>query len=259
MRSENLSSRSKTYEIWSKWIGSGGIPKNSKSKTPSADFSLGPRCEGSGKIKNLPTLSPRVEHRNETRNPLCGGGGSGRFCGSLSIGASSAMGLFQTLLTDTQPWFSVFFRQSCYNLPQSIQECDNRILANLNFFKGNYITIIMSSFVFSLLAVPSLLFWITVLIIGVSYCFKHTKSFRIFDVKIRKRYCILALGILLFYFIYETGISAAFIYATESSLLSIFVHAVTYDQDGLLEIKEDAKKEIEVCGEKLTEKELNLV
>ncbi|GBO18181.1 hypothetical protein AVEN_41143-1 [Araneus ventricosus] len=66
MRRENLSSRSETYEIWSKWIGSGGILKNSKSKTPPADSNLGPRCEGSGKTKDLPTLGPRVEARNES-------------------------------------------------------------------------------------------------------------------------------------------------------------------------------------------------
>ncbi|GBM14966.1 hypothetical protein AVEN_116608-1 [Araneus ventricosus] len=46
---------------------------NSKSKTPSADSNLGPRCEGSGRTKDLPTLGPRVEARNEIRNPLCGG------------------------------------------------------------------------------------------------------------------------------------------------------------------------------------------
>ncbi|GBN80528.1 hypothetical protein AVEN_202193-1 [Araneus ventricosus] len=47
----------------------GGITKNLKSKTPSADSHLRPRCEGSGKTKDLPTLAPRVEARNETRNP----------------------------------------------------------------------------------------------------------------------------------------------------------------------------------------------
>ncbi|GBO08463.1 hypothetical protein AVEN_60840-1 [Araneus ventricosus] len=71
---KNLSLRSKTYEIWSKSIGSGGIPKNSKSKTPSADSDLRPRCEGSGKTKDLPTLGSRVEAINEIRNPPCGGG-----------------------------------------------------------------------------------------------------------------------------------------------------------------------------------------
>ncbi|GBM81721.1 hypothetical protein AVEN_273236-1 [Araneus ventricosus] len=71
---KNLSSRSKTYEIWRKWIGNGGIPNNSKSKTPSADSNLGPRCEGNGKTKDLPTLGSRVEAINETRNPPCGGG-----------------------------------------------------------------------------------------------------------------------------------------------------------------------------------------
>ncbi|GBN11893.1 hypothetical protein AVEN_22227-1 [Araneus ventricosus] len=66
---KSLSSSSKTYEIWSKWIGSGGIPKNSKSKAPSADSNLVPPCEGSGKTKDLPTLGLRVEARNEARNP----------------------------------------------------------------------------------------------------------------------------------------------------------------------------------------------
>ncbi|GBM20618.1 hypothetical protein AVEN_230216-1 [Araneus ventricosus] len=37
-------------------IGSGGISTNSKSKTSSADSNLGPRCEGSGKAKDLPAL-----------------------------------------------------------------------------------------------------------------------------------------------------------------------------------------------------------
>ncbi|GBN21776.1 hypothetical protein AVEN_108319-1 [Araneus ventricosus] len=50
----------------------GGIQKNLKSKTQSADSSLRPRCEGSGKGKDLPTLAPHVEGRNETRNPLVG-------------------------------------------------------------------------------------------------------------------------------------------------------------------------------------------
>ncbi|GBL92822.1 hypothetical protein AVEN_144931-1, partial [Araneus ventricosus] len=46
---KNLSQRSKTYEIWSKWIQSSGIQKNSKSKTPSADSNLGPRSRLVGK------------------------------------------------------------------------------------------------------------------------------------------------------------------------------------------------------------------
>ncbi|GBM92327.1 hypothetical protein AVEN_136371-1 [Araneus ventricosus] len=50
-------------------IRSGGIQKNLKSKTQSADSNLRPRCEGSGKTKDLPTLAPRVEARNETQNP----------------------------------------------------------------------------------------------------------------------------------------------------------------------------------------------
>ncbi|GBM82785.1 hypothetical protein AVEN_10414-1 [Araneus ventricosus] len=64
-------------------IGSGGIPTNSKSKTPSADSNLGPRCEGSGKTKDLPTLGPCVEARNETRNPPCWGGG---VCHTYALG-----------------------------------------------------------------------------------------------------------------------------------------------------------------------------
>ncbi|GBM83123.1 hypothetical protein AVEN_78418-1 [Araneus ventricosus] len=50
-------------------IRNGGIQKNLKSKTQSADSKLRPLCEGSGKAKDLPTLEPRVEARNETRNP----------------------------------------------------------------------------------------------------------------------------------------------------------------------------------------------
>ncbi|GBO41688.1 hypothetical protein AVEN_270292-1 [Araneus ventricosus] len=56
-------------------IRNGGIQKNSKSKTQSADYNLRPRCEGSGKTKDLTTLAPRTEARNETRNPPCGGRG----------------------------------------------------------------------------------------------------------------------------------------------------------------------------------------
>ncbi|GBL93906.1 hypothetical protein AVEN_261871-1, partial [Araneus ventricosus] len=33
-------------------------------KTPPADSNLGPRCEASGKTKDLPTLGPPVEGRN---------------------------------------------------------------------------------------------------------------------------------------------------------------------------------------------------
>ncbi|GBN50066.1 hypothetical protein AVEN_103519-1 [Araneus ventricosus] len=56
-------------------IRSGGFQKNLKSETQSADSCLRPRCEGSGKTKDLPTLAPRVEARNETRNPPSRGRG----------------------------------------------------------------------------------------------------------------------------------------------------------------------------------------
>ncbi|GBM41811.1 hypothetical protein AVEN_122435-1 [Araneus ventricosus] len=49
--------------------------KKLKSKTQSADSNLRPRWEGSGRAKDLPTLAPRVETRNETRNPSLGGRG----------------------------------------------------------------------------------------------------------------------------------------------------------------------------------------
>ncbi|GBM32693.1 hypothetical protein AVEN_223473-1 [Araneus ventricosus] len=56
-------------------IRNGGIPRNLKSKTQSADSNLRPQCEGSSKTKDVPTLAPRVEARNETRNPPSGGRG----------------------------------------------------------------------------------------------------------------------------------------------------------------------------------------
>ncbi|GBM91027.1 hypothetical protein AVEN_198496-1 [Araneus ventricosus] len=56
-------------------IRNGGIQKNLKSETQSADSNLRPRCEGSGKTKDLPTLASIVEARNETRNPPRGGRG----------------------------------------------------------------------------------------------------------------------------------------------------------------------------------------
>ncbi|GBN53252.1 hypothetical protein AVEN_16523-1 [Araneus ventricosus] len=58
-------------------IRNGGIQKNLKSKIQSTDFNLGPRLEGGGKRKDLPTLASRVEARNETRNPPRGGRGAG--------------------------------------------------------------------------------------------------------------------------------------------------------------------------------------
>ncbi|GBN54755.1 hypothetical protein AVEN_169142-1 [Araneus ventricosus] len=53
-------------------IQNGGIPKNLNSKTQCADSNLRPRCKVSGKTKDLPTLTPRVEARNEIRNPSGG-------------------------------------------------------------------------------------------------------------------------------------------------------------------------------------------
>ncbi|GBN61498.1 hypothetical protein AVEN_232442-1 [Araneus ventricosus] len=61
-------------------IRNDGIQKNSKSKTQSADFNLSPRCEGSGKTKDLPTLAPGVEGKKGTRNLPCGEGGEVEFC-----------------------------------------------------------------------------------------------------------------------------------------------------------------------------------
>ncbi|GBN53851.1 hypothetical protein AVEN_166946-1 [Araneus ventricosus] len=63
-------------------IRNGGIQKNLKSKTQSTDSNFRPQCEGSGKTKYLPTLVPRIEARNETRNPCLGEEESGwqEFC-----------------------------------------------------------------------------------------------------------------------------------------------------------------------------------
>ncbi|GBO42396.1 hypothetical protein AVEN_156844-1 [Araneus ventricosus] len=55
----------------SKWWNS----KELKFQTQSADSNLRPPLEDSGTSKDLPTLGPRVEGRNETRNPPCGGRG----------------------------------------------------------------------------------------------------------------------------------------------------------------------------------------
>ncbi|GBO18886.1 hypothetical protein AVEN_228801-1 [Araneus ventricosus] len=49
------------------------IQKNLKSKPQSTDSNLIHRCESNGKTKDLPTLAPRDEDRNETRIPPCGG------------------------------------------------------------------------------------------------------------------------------------------------------------------------------------------
>ncbi|GBN23033.1 hypothetical protein AVEN_5424-1 [Araneus ventricosus] len=93
MGKKNLSSKSKTYEIWSKWIRSGGIQKNSKSKTPSADSNLGPRCESSWKTIVLLRLGPSVEARNETRIPPYGGRGelSGRNSATLNLDSKQTL------------------------------------------------------------------------------------------------------------------------------------------------------------------------
>ncbi|GBN00373.1 hypothetical protein AVEN_19382-1 [Araneus ventricosus] len=56
-------------------IRSGGIQKNLNSKTQSSDSNLRPRVDDSSTSKDLPTLEPRVEGRNETRNLPWGGRG----------------------------------------------------------------------------------------------------------------------------------------------------------------------------------------
>ncbi|GBM99509.1 hypothetical protein AVEN_1071-1 [Araneus ventricosus] len=60
-------SRIPKFSFWSRYEWSA-----LKSKTQSADSNLRPRCEGSSKSKDLPTLGPRVEARNEIRNLPCG-------------------------------------------------------------------------------------------------------------------------------------------------------------------------------------------
>ncbi|GBM24541.1 hypothetical protein AVEN_217121-1 [Araneus ventricosus] len=73
---ENLSSKPVgNLSNLEQMIRNGGIQKNLKSKTQSAYSNLRPRCEGSGKTKDPPTLPPRVEARNETQNLPLGGRG----------------------------------------------------------------------------------------------------------------------------------------------------------------------------------------
>ncbi|GBM48363.1 hypothetical protein AVEN_37813-1 [Araneus ventricosus] len=50
--------------VW-KWWNSNEL----KIQNSIHDSILGPRCEGSGTTKDLPTLEPRVEARKETQNP----------------------------------------------------------------------------------------------------------------------------------------------------------------------------------------------
>ncbi|CAL1289806.1 unnamed protein product [Larinioides sclopetarius] len=69
---ENLSSRSKNYEIWSKWSESGLIKTKSKSKNPSVDSISGSGCQANRTTNDLPTLELRVEVGNETQNPSRG-------------------------------------------------------------------------------------------------------------------------------------------------------------------------------------------
>ncbi|GBM50728.1 hypothetical protein AVEN_111033-1 [Araneus ventricosus] len=68
-------------------IRSDGIQKNLKSKTQFADSNLTPQYEGRCKTKYLPTLAPRFEARNETRNPPAWGKRSlsGRNSATLSL------------------------------------------------------------------------------------------------------------------------------------------------------------------------------
>ncbi|GBM37395.1 hypothetical protein AVEN_28346-1 [Araneus ventricosus] len=64
---EKLIIKVETLSNLEQMIRNGGIQKNLKSKTQSSDSNLRPRCEGSDKTKDLPTLAPRIEARNETR------------------------------------------------------------------------------------------------------------------------------------------------------------------------------------------------
>ncbi|GBN57019.1 hypothetical protein AVEN_99864-1 [Araneus ventricosus] len=52
-------------------IRNGGIQKHLKSKTQSADSNLRPRCEGSGKTKELSTLTPRVGEEESGWQEFC--------------------------------------------------------------------------------------------------------------------------------------------------------------------------------------------
>ncbi|GBN78144.1 hypothetical protein AVEN_107093-1 [Araneus ventricosus] len=56
-------------------IRNGGIKRNLNSKTQFSDSNLRPRCKGSCKTKDLPTLGPRVKGRNEIRHLPSGGSG----------------------------------------------------------------------------------------------------------------------------------------------------------------------------------------
>ncbi|GBN88065.1 hypothetical protein AVEN_4253-1, partial [Araneus ventricosus] len=67
-RKEKLIVKVENLSNLEQMIRSGGIQTNLKSKRQSLDSKLRPRCESSGKAKDLPTLAPRVEARNETRN-----------------------------------------------------------------------------------------------------------------------------------------------------------------------------------------------
>ncbi|GBM77861.1 hypothetical protein AVEN_24613-1 [Araneus ventricosus] len=63
-----------------KWWNSKELKIPPPKKKTSADW--GSRCEDSGRTKDLPTLGPRFEARNKTRNLPCGGRSKGweEFC-----------------------------------------------------------------------------------------------------------------------------------------------------------------------------------
>ncbi|GBN39381.1 hypothetical protein AVEN_72125-1 [Araneus ventricosus] len=52
-----------------------------------------PRCEGSRRTKDLPTLGLRVKGRDETKNPPCGRGGAkgGRNSATLNLASKQTL------------------------------------------------------------------------------------------------------------------------------------------------------------------------
>ncbi|GFW09584.1 PRA1 family protein [Trichonephila clavipes] len=170
------------------------------------------------------------------------------------------MGILQVLVTDTQPWYSVFFKTSCFSLPKTISDSDRRILTNLCFFRGNYVAIVIAFFLFNLIMNLRLLL-VMIFASSVYYVISLRKSYNFQGMVIKRTQCILAFAILVILLCYFAGMRMVFVYTSETSLLCVLSHAVIYDKELLRGIKKESmiENQSEIREGKLSDEELDLV
>ncbi|XP_035233825.1 PRA1 family protein F2-like [Stegodyphus dumicola] len=138
--------------------------------------------------------------------------------------------IIKSLMEKAQPWFPVFFSISYYRLPHSYEECQGRVLENLQIFKSNYVAILLLLMLYYL--VTNIL---ALIIIGFAFIIYYVSSAKeipktAFGKEIQSQHRLIAIIMITIPILYATGMRMLLFYSSETAFIIVLLHSLCFDQ-----------------------------